>query len=105
MELQLQHDRRWCERASVEGVAAVLEFGYLGVVYVVTDISLGGARLLGPSRLPGISFDILLCVSGRYLERRARRVWDDRITTDSFGIEFESPGALELAPLPLSIQH
>lgn len=88
--IQTEYERRWCDRVSVHGAAAVLQIGYLGVVYELTDISLGGARLKGPRALPPGNFDLLLRVSGRYLECQARPVWDDRELSESQGIEFES---------------
>ena len=90
LEIQKLYDRRWCERVSVHGAAAVLELGHLGIVYEIMDISLGGARLKGGRALPGTYFDVLLSVSGRYVECRARSVWDDREYSDSLGIEFET---------------
>lgn len=83
-------DRRCFERVAVEGAAAVLDFGYLGTVYAIEDLSLGGARLIGPRRPPDASFEILLHVSNFYLECRARQVWDDRARDGSLGIEFEN---------------
>jgi hypothetical protein len=86
-------DRRSFERVSVDGAAAVLDFGYLGTVYAIGDLSLGGARLIGPRRPPDTSFEILLHVSNCYLECRARQVWDDRARDGSLGIEFENVDA------------
>ena len=88
--MQLLHDRRWCDRVSVQGAAAVLEFGHLGITYELTDISIGGARLKGGRALPRTQFSVLLSVCGRFLECRARPVWDDREHSDSLGIEFEN---------------
>lgn len=90
MEKQTESDRRWFERVRCEGAAAVLDFGYLGIVYELEDLSLGGARLRGHREPPETTFDILLHVSNRYVERRARKVWDDRDANGTLGIEFEA---------------
>jgi hypothetical protein len=91
-----KRDRRWFERVPVAGAAAVLELGYLGVVYELDNVSLGGARLGGTRKPPSTSFDILLRVADRYMERRARHIWDDQ--NGHMGIEFEGlavQGSLE----------
>lgn len=96
MPNRIKRDRRWFERVPVAGAAAVLELGYLGVVYELDNVSLGGARLGGTRRPPSTSFDILLRVADRYMERRARHVWDDQ--NGHMGIEFEGlavQGSLE----------
>jgi hypothetical protein len=100
METQFERDRRWFERVSVTGAAAVLEFGFLGIVFELEDLSLGGARLRGPKRPVETSFDVLLHVSNRYLERRARRVWENRAPDGRFGIEFESMDAASFHERP-----
>lgn len=84
------NDRRWCDRVSVQGAAAVLHESYLGMVYELLDISMGGARLKGSRALPRTAFDLLLRVSGRTFECRARPVWDDRDSSESLGVVFES---------------
>lgn len=89
MDSCFRHERRWCERASVYGSAAILEIGYLGIVYALEDISLGGARLRGPRPLPDASFVVLIYVSDRFYERRARAVWSASNSSDSLGIEFD----------------
>jgi hypothetical protein len=81
------NERRWFERVSVEGGAAVMSFGYLGIVYQLEDLSLGGARLRGPMPPPATVFDLLLRVGNRYTTHRAHRVWGG--LDDSVGIEFE----------------
>ena len=82
-----QRERRSSERVPVNGAAAALEYGYIGMVYELVDISLGGAQLCGPQDPPLDSFEILMHVSNRYWERRARQVW---MRADCVGIEFES---------------
>jgi hypothetical protein len=82
-----QRERRSSERVPVNGAAAALEYGHIGMVYELVDISLGGAQLCGPQDPPADSFEILMHVSNRYWERRARQVW---MRADCVGIEFES---------------
>jgi len=82
-----QRERRSSERVPVNGAAAALEYGHIGMVYELIDISLGGAQLCGPQNPPPTSFEILMHVSNRYWERRARQVWT---RADCVGIEFES---------------
>ena len=99
MTIRNSCEQRRADRTRVPGVAAILEFGYIQLVYELIDLSWAGARIRGPKRPPDTAFDILLHVSNRFIECRCRTIWDDQDGSDHFGLVFESqcePAALLL---------
>ena len=96
-------DRRSAERTRVPGTAAILEHGYFGLVYEVVDFSWAGARLRGPKRAPGSVFEVLLRISDRFVEYRARVVWDRQSVDGYLGIAFEGSCNPKLLQIPVGL--
>lgn len=83
-------EQRGMERTRVAGIAAILDFGYLGLVYELVDFSWAGARIRGPKRPPDTAFEILLHLSERFIECRARPIWETQDFGGYAGIAFET---------------
>lgn len=108
--MRLKRERRSCQRRVVSGTAAILNFGYLGQVYELEDLSHMGARLKGPHEVPEGGFKLLLRISKHFWERNARLAWDDRGGAGCLGIEFVAQDALRsldwsLLPLVASAEN
>ncbi len=93
-------EQRGMERTRVAGIAAILDFGYLGLVYELVDFSLVGARIRGPRRPPETSFEILLHLSDRFIECRARPIWETQDFGGYAGIAFETQWEPASPPMP-----